>query len=325
MWADEVAIGANANLTPSVSVVVPVRNSPRRIASCIEALLTQSYPKDRAQLLVVDNDSSDNTREVVESYPVTLLKDNTVHSPYAARNVGIAVATGEIIALTDANCVPAVDWVESGVRTLLDSGADLAGGRVNFTFSREPTVGEIVDALTNVDVRASIDNHRACMTGNLFVRRTVFAEVGVFDPRVRSGGDMRWTRRATDAGYRLEYAPSAEVSYPARPLGALLSKQYRVGCGVPGVWSSFGMNRARMAGLIVRGLMPMPPGRLAVLSRERGTPRTSHSLVRLWLAVWLCKVVRSAGCTLGVLVGTGRDRGDRHGTEVRDHGSGSRP
>lgn len=320
MWADDATVAAAATGTPPVSVVVPVRDSPRRIASCVEALLRQTYPEDRLQVVVVDNDSSDDTREIVDSYPVILLRESTVHSPYAARNVGIAAATGEIIALTDANCVPAVDWVESGVRTLLETGADLAGGKVNFVFSAEPTIGEIVDALTNVDVRASIDNHRACMTGNLFVRRAVFAEIGVFESRVRSGGDMRWTRRATDAGYRLEYAPDAEVSYPARPLGALLTKQFRVGRGVPGVWSSFGVNRPRMAGRIVRGLLPMPPGRLAARIHERAVPRTSHSSVRLWLALWLCKLVRSAGCTVGVLLGNGSDPGGRTESRARSHG-----
>ena len=167
-------------LDPTVSVVVPVRNSPKRIATCIEALLVQTYPKDRARIVIIDNDSDDDTRSIAERYPVELVVEKTAHNPYVARNAGVAVATGEIIAFTDANCVPAEDWLTRGVRALLDSGADLAGGRVTFTFSARPTVGEVVDAMTNVDVEASIANHRACMTGNLFVRRAVFDEIGVF-------------------------------------------------------------------------------------------------------------------------------------------------
>lgn len=290
---------------PTVSVVVPVRNAPRRIAACIEALLVQSYAEDRLQVVIVDNDSEDDTPEVIDSYPVTRVVEDSAHSPYAARNAGIAVAIGDIIAFTDANCVPAADWLTNGVRALSESGADLAGGKVSFTFSAQPTVGEMVDAMTNVDVAASIANHGACMTGNLFVRRAVFAEVGFFDPKLRSGGDMRWTRRASDAGFRLVYAADAEVFYPARPLGPLVLKQYRVGRGVPGVWASFGMSRPQMAAMIARGLLPMPPGRLAARFRERVTDAAPDGLVRLWLGVWLCKAVRAAGCVSGMLVRRG--------------------
>ncbi len=293
---------------PTVSVVVPVRNAPQRIASCIEALLAQTYPRDRLQIVIVDNDSDDDTPDVIDSYRVTRVTEGSAHSPYSARNAGIAVATREVIALTDANCVPANDWLVNGVRALMEGAVDLVGGRVTFTFSPRPTVGEIVDALTNVDVEASIANHGACMTGNLFVRRAVFAEIGVFPPAIRSGGDMRWTRRASDAGFRLAYAADAEVFYPARSLGPLLRKQFRVGRGVPGVWASFGMSRLRMAGIIARGLLPMPPGRLSDRVRERTTGTVHSGLARLWLGVWLCKTVRAAGCVSGML--EQRHRGD---------------
>lgn len=285
----------------TVSVVVPVRNAPHRIAVCIDALLAQDYPRDRVQIVIVDNNSDDDTPDVVDSYPVTRVTESAAHSPYTARNAGIAAATGDIIALTDANCVPTGDWLTNGVRTLLDHGADLVGGKVTFTFSHRPTVGEIVDATTNVDVEASIANHGACMTGNLFVRRTVFSDIGVFSPSIRSGGDMRWTRRASDAGFRLVYAADAEVFYPARSLGPLLHKQIRVGRGVPGVWASFGMSRMQMAGMIARGLLPMPPRRLAARVRERTTGTVQYGLTRLWLAAWLCKVARSVGCVSGML------------------------
>jgi cellulose synthase/poly-beta-1,6-N-acetylglucosamine synthase-like glycosyltransferase len=301
MAGTEAIDGRLRESAPTVSVVVPVRNAPQRIAVCIEALLAQTYPRDRVQIVIVDNDSDDDTPDVVDSFPVTRVTESAAHSPYTARNAGIAAATGDIIALTDANCVPAEDWLGIGVRTMLDHGADLVGGKVTFTFSPRPTVGEIVDAMTNVDVEASIANHGACMTGNLFVRRAVFAEIGVFSPSIRSGGDMRWTRRASDAGFRLVYAADAEVLYPARSMGPLLRKQIRVGRGVPGVWASFGMSRMQMAGMIARGMLPMPPHRLAARVRERTTGAVGYGLARLWLAAWMCKAARSVGCVSGML------------------------
>jgi glycosyltransferase involved in cell wall biosynthesis len=280
---------------PSVSAVVPVLNAPERVRACIEALLAQTYPSHKVQIVVVDNGSDDETPEVVSAYPVELVFETAVKSPYAARNAGIERATGDVIALTDANCVPAANWIEEGVGALESLGADLAGGRVGFTFSTPPSIGEVADALINVDVEASIANHRACMTGNLFVRRGVFSSVGAFETTVRSGGDMRWTRRATDAGFALVFAPDAEVSYPARALGPLLRKQFRVGQGAPSVWRELGMSRGGMVIAAFRGLLPMPPHRLLSKLGQRGLDERRPPLLSLWLTIWLCKITRSLG------------------------------
>jgi hypothetical protein len=115
---------------------------------------------------------------------------------------------------------------------------------------------------------------------------------------------MRWTRRATDAGHRLVFAGDAEVSYPARPLGPLLKKQVRVGRGAPGVWRMMGWSRWRQTLAVVRGMLPMPPTTLPARVRQRGLADLDPPLVRLWLAVWLCKATRAAGNVRGLL-GTG--------------------
>jgi glycosyltransferase involved in cell wall biosynthesis len=282
-------------MPPMVSVVIPVRNAPERLRACLEGLRGQSYPNDRYELIVADNGSTDGTADVARSFAVKVLVADSALSPYAARNAGMALAEGSILAFTDATCVPAPDWLERGVAALESSGADLAGGRVVFTFSRERSIGELADALMNVDVEASIADHAACMAGNLFVRRSVIEAVGPFESALRSGGDMRWTRRASDAGFSLMYVPDAVVRYPARPLAALLAKQYRVGQGVPGVWAEFGIGRPRMMLRALRGLLPPPPWNFAERCRRRLGPIRGTLAARVWLAVWLGKVVRSAG------------------------------
>jgi len=284
----------------AVSVVVPVFESPDRIGRCIEALLAQTYPEHLRELVVVDNGSEDGTPDVIRSYPVTLVVERSVRSPYVARNAGIARSSGGIVAMTDANCIPAPGWLDAGVRSLIERGADLAGGRVEFTFSSPPSVGEITDALMNVNVEESIQTLRACMTGNLFVRRRVFDHVGLFETDLRSGGDMRWTRRATDAGHRLVFAPEAVVSYPARPLWRLLGKQLRVGRGVPRVWDALGLRPWQQAAAVLRGMLPMPPHRLPDRVRARQLSRLNPPMFRLWMSVWAAKLARAVGCVVGV-------------------------
>lgn len=287
----------------SVSVVVPVLDVADRVGACLEALLAQSYPRQRTQIIVVDNGSRDGTREMAGRYPVTLLVEDSATSPYAARNRGLAVADGDVVAFTDGTCVPAADWIEEGVRALEEGNADLAGGEARFAMSEPPTLAELADAIMDLDVQASIRTHRACMTCNLFVRRTVLEAIGPFDPLLRSGGDMRWTRRATDAGFKIVFAPAAVVSLPARRLGPLLHKQYRVGRGVPGVWASFGMTRPQVLGATTRGLLPMPPHRLPRRARERVGQIGPGSLAGVWWVIWMAKIARVAGCVRGLAGG----------------------
>jgi hypothetical protein len=121
---------------------------------------------------------------------------------------------------------------------------------------------------------------------------------------------MRWTRAATDEGFRLVYAPQAEVRYPARPLRPLLSKQLRVGRGAPGVWAAMGIARPAMFVATLRGLLPMPPLGFGERMRRRGLTAPGGRLVQVWLAGWLAKVVRSAGCAWGLAAATRRPRHD---------------
>jgi len=302
---------------PSVSVIVPMLDAERVVESCLEAVLSQTFPEERTEVIFVDNGSRDGTCEIIQRSPVIFVEEHGNKSPYAARNAGIAVARGDVVALTDVSCAPARDWLERGVAALEERRADLVGGRIEFVLPPNPTVGELVDALLNVDVEESITNHRACMTGNLFVRRELFDRLGLFEADLRSGGDIRWTRRATDAGFRLVYSADAVVAYPARPLGPLLRKLFRVGRGVPRVWSGFGMSHRRMWMSALRGLLPTPPARLAERIRRRAIPEMHRRTPQIWMALWLCKAVRAGGCVRGLL-----DRGSEPGLQPRP---GSRP
>jgi len=129
-------------VTPRVSVVVPVRDAADRIGRCLEALLAQSWPRDRLEIWVVDDASRDATRERVRALGVSLLEQPEPRGPYAARNRGLLAATGEVLAFTDSDCVPGKDWVLRGVAALEAAGADLAAGHVRFRLA-SPRSGRV--------------------------------------------------------------------------------------------------------------------------------------------------------------------------------------
>jgi len=207
------------NKEPFVSVVVPVYNDASRISKCIESLLNQSYPCEKYEILVIDNGSTDGTPNVVLNYDVKLLFENTIQSSYAARNAGIKNVRGEVIAFTDADCIPAPDWIAKGVANLLrvpDCG--LVAGRINPVFKdpKTPTAVEIYESILHFQQERYLKRDKYGATANVFTYKRVFEKVGVFNDKLKSGGDNEWGRRVFASGYKQVYADDASVDHPTR-------------------------------------------------------------------------------------------------------------
>jgi len=96
---------------PFVSVIIPTYRDWNRLKLCVNALKNQTYPKNRFEAIVVNNDPADPC-------PYCPLPDNFVLTTegkpgsYAARNAGIKIAKGDILAFTDSDCIPYSDWIE---------------------------------------------------------------------------------------------------------------------------------------------------------------------------------------------------------------------
>lgn len=294
---------------PFVSVIVPVRNERRNISRCIEALLAQEYPENRYEILVIDNGSRDGTQSVIRSYPVVYLEAPDAASPYAARNVGLAHARGEIYAFTDARCAAHDCWLREGVRALRKHKADLAGGKVRFVFSADRTAAELFDSVTNVRMEDSIKRRQVAKGCNLFIKRNVFGEIGPW-PEQRSGGDIAHTKAAVKAGYRLIYAARAEVRYPARKFRELLMKSRRVGRGKASMYlAENGSQRWKWYARTVVGLcLPPPIGPLRARLREGiEEGEFKYSMWRFFLIAWCYRGVGAVGRLEGAMKHKGQN------------------
>ncbi len=202
----------------SVSIVIPVRNGALTLRACLDALSRQQpIPGVATEVIVVDNGSSDATAAIAARHPmVSRVISERRPGSYAARNAGLAVAAGDLIAFTDADCIPAADWIRGGVEATIEGGAELVAGHVRPRVGPAPSVWERFDAGHHVDQRKYVETLGFGATANLFVRRTVFDAVGGFDGEMGSGGDRELCRRAVAAGFRLAYAPGAEVAHGSR-------------------------------------------------------------------------------------------------------------
>ncbi len=289
------------NPLPFISAIVPVYNGERRIRACIESLLNQTYSRDRYEILIVDNASSDRTREIVQEYPVRLLVEDRIQSSYAARNKGIQNAKGEILSFTDSDCVASSRWIEEGVKAFNSTSADLVGGNVQFIYSERKTAAEIYDSITSMQVERDIKERSVAKTANLFVKSFLFDKIGMFPASVKSGGDVLWTSRATRNSFALTFASKAIVRHPARRLGALIKKQYRVGKGQPRIWISEGRPPRKLLNMMLTFLPPWLPSLKKAID-QRGTIEMKKRIFSLWCVSYLCNL----SAVLGRLVSLSR-------------------
>ncbi|MEG4342660.1 glycosyltransferase [Microcoleus sp. A003_D6] len=233
---------------PEVSVVVPVYNGEADLPDLIECLRSQTYPPNKVEYLIVDNNSRDRTSTIIQtaaSNPPELrggsnfnritirhLTENQIQSSYAARNKGIHASTGEIIAFTDADCRPESDWLENLVKPFVDLEIGISAGEI-LALPGKTILEQHADRQNTLSQKHTLA-HPFCpygQTANLAVRRLVLQQIGLFRPYLTSGGDadLCW-RILRETSYKLHFAQNAIVRHRHRStIKQLQSQWYRYG------------------------------------------------------------------------------------------------
>ena len=207
--------------SPDISIVIPCRNERERLDACLAALEGQDVPRGSFEIIVIDGGSTDGSGALALTRDVTLLTDQG-RGPAAARNLGIARARGEIVAFTDADCVPRFDWL-SQIAAALRADPEAAGAAGSLRLPRAHFLGRFEDN----DARV---HYAGYITSNVAYRREALAAVGGFDESLHCAEDYDLAWRLLDAGYRIVRAPDAIVLHdPPEVAGALapyLGKQF---------------------------------------------------------------------------------------------------
>ncbi|SIQ32495.1 Glycosyltransferase, GT2 family [Alkalispirochaeta americana] len=270
---------------PSVTVICPFYNLTPYLDRLLPSLASQDYPGP-SRILLVDNRSTDGSPQVCRDAGFTVLSCDHLASSYAARNVGIRNASGDILAFIDADCAAAPDWLSRGVSALEQSGADFLAGNVLFEFRNPHSPWEQLEAALHMDNEALAAMGRA-VTANVFVRRSLFGRVGLYREHQVSGEDVAWSLRAVAAGARLAYCPRTVVYHPTRDGRESLKKAFRVGRGMRA-------HRAGAHGLgvlkrVIRSFLPPSLGPALRALRGKGYPARSIRIIGPLWALSLCK------------------------------------
>jgi GT2 family glycosyltransferase len=241
---------------PTFSVIVPTFRRPAALARCLEALASQTIPRERFEVVVADDGSEVPPRDVVAAFTDRLgitLVEAPHGGPAAARNAAVSRAHGRYLALTDDDCVPAPTWLAALERTLARHPDALVGGRVENALVENPMAAAsqlLISYLYEYFTRLH-SPQRFFTTNNVACSTSAFAEVGGFD--VDSLADTaedrdlcdRWTR----SGRPLVFDVDALVyHHHAFTLGAFLRCHFIYGQGAV----HFHRARARRDGRRVR-------------------------------------------------------------------------
>ena len=281
---------------PFVSVIVPVHNGSEFVAKNIESLLNQNYPQDRYEILVVDNLSTDDTREIVSQYNLVCLEERDRKNSYLARNLGLKYSRGEFVAFVDIDCILNSNFISSGVKKLLENqDIDIIAGKIEFLFTGRESPAQLTDSFINLNNEHYVKYRHAAHTANIFTRRKVFDDIGLFSTAQSSGGDIEWTNRAWRMGKKLVYDSDVFVYHPARGLRELLKKHFRTGTGSLAVWKNNGRGAVWVVVRFISLLTPLLSLRLFFLVKKYGDPDKSYPWLTMFLVAYLCSLVGACG------------------------------
>jgi glycosyltransferase involved in cell wall biosynthesis len=220
-----------------ISVIIPVWNDADRLARCLRSLEAQTFPRERMEVLVVDNGSSDASAQVARGFAFVTVLEESRPGSYCARNRALGVARGEFVAFTDSDCEAAQDWLASGIaRAQREDDFGVIAGHIDLFAENGDADGPaaVYERLFAFDQSRNV-GIGFCVTANWISRRALVLAHGGFADHLKSGGDRQLSNALLAAGHRLVYAPEVLVRHPIRSDAQYqFAKKRRV---IGGAWS----------------------------------------------------------------------------------------
>ncbi len=221
---------------PFVSIIMPVRNEGNFIAKSLGAVMSQDYPRERMEVIVVDGISTDSTRLVVESFKKNYANLHMIDNPGMivpkGMNIAMARAKGEIIVRVDGHCVIAQDYVRRCVDHLQSDHVDGVGGSVST--KGETKTSRVIAAAMSSRFGVGGSAFRTMFEKTKFVdtvpfpayTRSIIERAGPYDEELVRNQDDEYNYRLRKLGGRLLLAKDVKSEYYSRSSIRSLGRQY---------------------------------------------------------------------------------------------------
>lgn len=279
--------GNDLNISrPQVSVIVPFFQDEGDLAYCIACLEGQDFCQENFEVLLVDNNPEPvNWAAVRPNY--TYLHEPEPGS-YAARNKGLNHVKADIVAFTDADCRPAKDWLSKAVAKLMKSnGKTIIAGEINL-YPRSPghpNLYECYDIAIGLRQKRYVTMGGFSATANMVAPRQAFRDVGLFDSRLKSGGDYEWGCRARLKGYSFLYSPDVIVNHPARK--TFFEIQKKVSRTTGGIWDIAADRKRKLESRPIAGIKGTPLQTFISVVCHEKLPKLRHKVSVLLVALFV--------------------------------------
>ncbi len=221
---------------PFVTIVMPVRNEAAYIRRSLGTVRAQDYPAERMEILVVDGQSTDGTRQIIHSYQASHPNLKIIENPErivpAGLNLAVRASRGEILIRVDGHCEIHPDYVRECVKTLQEANVDCVGGPIE-------TVGETYTARVIAQAMSSrfgvggsafrTEKSRRMFTDTVAFpayKRSVIEKVGLFDEELVRNQDDEYNFRLRGLGGKILLSPDIRSRYFSRASLRSLWRQY---------------------------------------------------------------------------------------------------
>jgi len=212
-------------MKPFVSVVVPTCDREALLKRCLFSLFQQTYSKDRYEIIVADDSTTDETKRLVNSSSVSSPKIRYVKSGGKSgsthtMNVGVQEARGEIIFFIDDDCTADPEWINEIIEMYeKHPEIDGAGGRI-FSDPTQPKnfIIRYMEALKLIPETQAIIGNKAPFTGGVtsYKKKAIY-DLGGFDENIKFvGEDYDFQKRFREKGYKIAYVPTAVLYHHQR-------------------------------------------------------------------------------------------------------------
>ena len=195
-----------------ISVIIPVYNGEKTLARCLTSLESQTVPRDKYEIIVVDDGSKDNTRKVAEGFSVDVVSQKN-QGPAAARNLGVKTAKGDTVLFIDADCEATPDWIDE--MTNIFRNPEIVGGKGIYKTHQKEIIARFVqieyeeryERMKRYPYIDFIDTYSAGF------RRDVFLSYGGYNTSFPTASveDQEFSFRLGKANLKMVFNPNAIV------------------------------------------------------------------------------------------------------------------